>query len=449
MRGTPLTLVALLLTAPLVASLPAAPPATPALPADLSDGDLLRLLAAHQGIALREPRLVVPADATLDGVTLDLARRAGVTLTEEERAQLRALDPRVAAPTLTLLLAVDQAWDLRDEAFARVPPQDEARLRTLDPASDEAAGLAAPVDMRPLYEAAILLLDALEGAALPALQDAARTVPWPAAPLVDNPVLRIGGAGNDAIATDRILQIDPAGNDLYRNNAGASTLLDPATLLQTPIAVSIDLAGDDDYDRLPTVGGYRPPAQGSGLLGVGVLVDVEGGDSYRADAFSQGATSLGVGLLRDVEGKDVYSSAHSAMGWSAAGPGLLREDAGSDTYHAGADSGGASTSASTATQDSWGLLWDRAGMDVYGTLGPQNDRYGWVARSGTGWLVDEGSDADTYQTAVNTNDYQHGCNDCEWRSGFGSPPEGKGNDNAGGLAEMLGASVPYLNTGFR
>ena len=445
MRGTPLTLVALLLTAPLVASLPAAPPATPALPPDLSDGDLLRLLAAHQGIALREPRLVVPRDATLEGVTLDLARRAGVTLTDAQCAELRDLDPRVAAPTLALLLAVGQAWDLRDEAFARVPPQDEARLRALDPASHEAAELAAPVDMRPLYEAAILLLDTLEGAALPALQDAARTVPWPAAPLVDNPVLRLGGAGNDAIATDRILQIDPAGNDLYRNNAGASTLLDPATLLQTPIAVSVDLAGDDVYDRLPTVGGYRPPAQGSGLLGVGVLVDVEGEDSYSSGAYSNGAAGFGIGILREVRGHDAYVGGSNSLGTSAAAVGILRDDGGSDTYHAGSASGGASIAAPIFLDDTLGLLWDRAGGDFYYTRTPQNDAYGWVGVSGTGLFIDEGSEVDFYQTTINEGPWQHGCNDCTWESGLALPPKGRGYDNSGGLPRALAEAPPYLS----
>lgn len=447
MRGTPLTLVALLLSAPLVASLPAPAPlpaaaVPPPLPADLTDGDLLRLLAAHQGIALREPRLVVPLDATLEGVTLDLAGKAGTDLTPRQVAELRALDPRIAAPTLTLLLAVDQAWDLRDEAFARVPPEDMARLLALDPTSDETARIAASVDPAPLYEAAILLLDTLEGPVLPALQSAARTVPWPQTALVDNPVLRLGGAGDDAIGSDRIVQIDPSGNDLYRNNAGASTLLDPATLVQTAIGVSVDFAGNDRYDRAATVGGYRPPAQGSGLRGVGVLLDLEGDDSYSGDRFSQGIGSVGIGMLRDLVGSDTYTAGDDGAGWSSGGPGILRDDEGDDHYWVGSDSGGASSGDLGGTGAAFGLLWDRAGSDTYSTGFSQNEKYGWSAGKGDGWLVDEGNGLDVYETALNQNQYAHGCNDCTWTIGLGSP-QGRGGDNAGGLAAMFSSGHPY------
>lgn len=451
MRGSSLTLVALLLAAPLVASLPAPSPlvagAPPPLPADLTDGDLLRLLAAHQGVAFREPTLLVPPDATLERVAGALAARAGSPLTDAQRGELRALDPRVAAPSLTLLLAVQQAWDMRDAAFAAVPPHDQARLRTLDPAGEAYARLAAPADMAQLYAAAILLLDTLEGPVLPALQDAARTVPWPDRPLVDNAALRLGGAGNDTVLADRIVQVDPKGNDVYRNNAGASTLLDPATLVQTPIAVSVDLAGNDRYDRAPTTGGYRPPAQGSGLTGIGVLVDVEGEDGYFADRFSQGASARGVGVLREFGGHDTYTVGTNSAGWSSAGPAFLRDDDGDDAYTVGADSGGATTAAPIVLEDAFGLLWDRAGGDSYASSNGFNDRYGWVRAGGTGWLADEGDSVDVYHVASGHSLHRHGCNDCEWRAGLTDPPLGRGNDNAGGLAKLLAESVPYVSRG--
>ncbi len=58
-----------------------------------------------------------------------------------------------------------------------------------------------------------------------------------------------------------------------------------------PVAVVIDLAGNDTYR-----GG--PHSLGAGFMGVGILADLEGDDAYAAGSFSLGSGLFGVGHPR-------------------------------------------------------------------------------------------------------------------------------------------------------
>ena len=82
-----------------------------------------------------------------------------------------------------------------------------------------------------------------------------------------------------------MLKVDLGGNDLHADTAGGAAVL-------PTISVSIDLVGDDTYaitqdHENADVDGLV--AQGAGLIGIGVLVDYAGADTYTASADMTGS----------------------------------------------------------------------------------------------------------------------------------------------------------------
>ncbi len=135
------------------------------------------------------------------------------------------------------------------------------------------------------------------------------------------------------------------GDDVYANNQASSVW--PAI----PSAVIVDYAGDDAYEsndvsQKPwghtknvygdetapmTKGGF---SQGSGDLGVGMLVDLAGNDSYIGLSFTQGTAFMGVGMLFDEGGDDVYRGVQLHQGIAQNGAGFLVDRGGGDRYEA-------------------------------------------------------------------------------------------------------------------
>jgi hypothetical protein len=423
--------------------------ATPPLPADLPDAQLLILLAALDGIHLELPEkdaIRIAADDTIPTAALRLAHRGGATeATLANFGMFAALDPRVAGPVLTLLVAVEMAWDLRDEAFAAVPAEDMQEMQRLafkeDLTPEERARLLAlgdPMDREALLRAALLLLDTIESIVVPALEDAVAQQAWPEEATYDEVgVLRLGGTGNDVETRTRIVQIDPSGDDAYYNNAGATTVvsdLDPTTL-DVPVGISVDFQGNDWYQRNDTA-----PAQGSGVIGVGVLHDFGGADSYRGKRYAQAGNLHGTSILHDWDGDDRYRSGQDSIA-SGNVMAILRDDSGNDIYTLWSLFSGSYTHEHGSTS----LLWDRNGVDEYLTESTGAAQYGW-GDTGRAWLVDEGEDVDFYETSIMPF-YTHGCNNCLWEAGGLLTPEstGRGNDNYGGLAYMLADSSSTLD----
>ena len=81
----------------------------------------------------------------------------------------------------------------------------------------------------------------------------------------------VGSTGTDLHSDDAFLLVDPGGNDQWHNNAGATGALGSS------VSLAIDLAGDDQYRS------ERGHAQGSGFLGIGVLVDWGDGADRHAE----------------------------------------------------------------------------------------------------------------------------------------------------------------------
>ncbi len=157
----------------------------------------------------------------------------------------------------------------------------------------------------------------------------------------------VGGAGNDYYRGDYYFILDIGGDDVY------DLTYDPSNLHGVII---IDLAGNDTYrsgsdftlgagcfsvGMLLDLDGddtYRGKSfsVGSGYFGLGVLYDAGGEDRYDGDTHTQGAASFGVGLLVDEGGRDIYNAALYSQGFGfVRGIGVIYEGDGSDSYYAG------------------------------------------------------------------------------------------------------------------
>jgi hypothetical protein len=227
-----------------------------------------------------------------------------------------------------------------------------------------------------------------------------------------------GGIGAQAAALGAVaLLLDRAGNDTYTAESFAQAAAAHG------VAVLVDAAGDDRYeiaskgqalgwvdgiavlwDRLgndvrqaagprDTVGrdGSISLAQGMGIGlragqagGIGLLLDDDGDDVYRASMFAQGSGYyFGMGILSDRVGSDRYDAVRYAQGAGAhSAVGLLMDDAGNDAYAATQG-----VSQGMGLDLSVGVLLDSRGDDTYaaGSLAQ-----GAGTANGIGILMDQG-----------------------------------------------------------
>lgn len=171
-------------------------------------------------------------------------------------------------------------------------------------------------------------------------------------------ILIAGADGNWHRDTDVAFLMDLGGNDFYTGNAGGSFSRD------LPVAICVDVEGDDAYES--TRNGF----QGAGILGVGMLVDLEGNDQYIGPQWCQGAGYLGIGVLHDLSGDDVYRGRTFCQGVGLFGAGLLVDEDGDDRYE-----GDAKVQA-VGLAKGVGLLLDRSGDDSYYAKGLYPTGYG-------------------------------------------------------------------------
>lgn len=183
--------------------------------------------------------------------------------------------------------------------------------------------------------------------------------------------------------------IDLGGNDFYTQRE------------RLPFSIVIDLGGDDAYESTFEF------SQGFGLLGVSILYDAAGNDSYIAQRWGQGGCAFGVGILWDAAGDDVYRGRDYTQGAAFCGLGLLVDGGGSDRYEAPRYAQG------LGMPGGFGALVDRGGGDRYFCKGRDQTAYGdeglfegWgqgcgvgfrgLASGGLGLLVDSAGD-DVYE----------------------------------------------------
>ena len=207
----------------------------------------------------------------------------------------------------------------------------------------------------------------------------------------------IGGKGKNVYELDEMpavcAVIDLGGDDEYRQGTVSP---------ERPVLLVIDLAGNDKYAAT------RPGTQGGAVLGVSMLLDLEGNDIYQARDVAQGSALGGVGILVDYAGNDVYAGIRRVQGQGVGGIGILIDRAGKDRYHA------AMWAQGFGGPLGFGLLDDLTGQDHYSLGGlyansfkPETPGYeGWgqgvgaglrqVANGGIGVLLDGGGD-DLYE----------------------------------------------------
>ncbi|NUQ63929.1 MAG: hypothetical protein HUU20_15735 [Pirellulales bacterium] len=206
----------------------------------------------------------------------------------------------------------------------------------------------------------------------------------------------VGGREKNTYQLDKMSTtaavIDLGGDDVYQEGAVS---------LQRPLLVVLDLSGNDVYR------GSQPGIQGGAVLGVSMLVDAAGNDSYQAKDVAQGSALAGVGILVDCAGNDAYVGLRRLQGHALAGVGVLIDRQGHDRYH------GAMWTQGFGAPLGFGVLEDGDGNDRYYTGGQYPDSYeetpgyeGWgqgvgaglrqVGDGGIGVLLEGGGD-DTYE----------------------------------------------------
>ena len=206
----------------------------------------------------------------------------------------------------------------------------------------------------------------------------------------------IGGKNADTYNLDELKKvqviIELGGNDTY---------IEGTLSAERPILVILDLGGDDIYR------GTQPGIQGGAVMGVSMVMDVSGNDSYQAEDVAQGACLGGVGILIDNAGNDSYSGLRRNQGSALGGIAMHIDRAGDDSYHSAVYAQG------FGGPLGFGVLDDLAGTDHYYAGGKWLDGYpdtrgydGWsqgvgagprgVANGGIGLLLDGGGD-DVYE----------------------------------------------------
>jgi hypothetical protein len=161
--------------------------------------------------------------------------------------------------------------------------------------------------------------------------------------------VRISGAGSDTLARPVAISIDLGGDDLYlgRQAVGFSP--------ERPIAALVDLAGNDRYDATDA-----PLGIASGVFGIGVLEDLAGDDDYRCRESGLGAAWYGTGVLLDDGGNDHYTvDSLWGQGVAHVGVGALVDGGGNDEYVCAQQSQGMGATLGA------GILLDVAGDDIY------------------------------------------------------------------------------------
>lgn len=215
---------------------------------------------------------------------------------------------------------------------------------------------------------------------------------------IDTPAgaIIVGGKGQNTYDLDKMLDvaavIDLGGNDVYNEGTVGP---------RRPVLLLIDLSGNDAYR------GAKPGIQGGAVLGVSMLLDLEGDDTYQAREVAQGSVLAGVGVLVDYAGNDRYVGLRRMQGQALGGIGLLVDRAGNDDYRAALWAQG------MGAPLGFGLLDDLDGDDHYYCGGMWKDSYdetpgleGWgqgvgaglrqVANGGIGVILDGGGD-DLYE----------------------------------------------------
>lgn len=161
--------------------------------------------------------------------------------------------------------------------------------------------------------------------------------------------------------------IDLGGSNTIKTNAGG-------TEGTRSLALHIDLKGNNTYKGENFV-------QGSGFLGVGLLVNFGGSNTYNANYYSQGCGLFGVGFLVNLEGNNHFNLNFGGQSFALFGSSLLWNKKGNNAYLAKQGMAQAATSTLGVA-----FLIDNGGHNSYtsGVSGKQGtSREGGIGQGGS------------------------------------------------------------------
>ena len=239
-----------------------------------------------------------------------------------------------------------------------------------------------------------------------------------------------GSGGDEHLIEGCALVVDLGGNDLYRGAVGATTSQN------VPVSVALDLGGDDTYLSDSRIA----PAQGAGILGVGVLADFGGNDTYEAVDYAQGFGLFGLGLLYDQTGDDEYRMHYSGQGAGYFGIGLHLDRDGSDQFYLWGDGQGFGGVGGV------GVLLNGTGNDTYIAEAD-------AAVAGRGDYHSGGRIAVSNAQGVGSGRRADGSDGHAWAGGMGALFDMEGNDvyESGnwsiGTGYWFGTGILYDRTG--
>ncbi len=329
-----------------VAVLTAALPAGAGRPED-PERALVRTQAAAAALQARTEAIRADLDSgSFERAVGRLATMADVQASSPEAAAPRAvpgLPPAVAVPIAHLLAAARDAAAGMRSAIRTDHGASLARSRRADRLGQRIAlalsrGERWPVEKARALKAQVTTSGILRAAAtgslgigaaldraLPALRAGAATLPSRTSPaaacdvLDQRPLLCVNGTGPNAIDAEAIMVVDLGGDDTYTSSAGSASsarCVDLPDDRSCQASLLIDVDGDDTYAVGGAVRQNHLVAAGSALVGIGMLVDASGDDSYIADvrgrdgrlgiSFVFGSADTGLGLLADLTGDDRY-----------------------------------------------------------------------------------------------------------------------------------------------
>ena len=292
--------------------------------------DFSRVVLNRHAFSFTDPSLVQTNDlsAALEAV---FVTAGNTTRLQEAIAALANLNDDLVQPLAVFLQAAAQTYATYDRLYGNLPlglfgdftyakvTDDDATLRQayeLSLTVDENEAIAAGNRM---IRATEQLISAINTTKTLTKNGNALTVSTPIGQLI------FGSSGVDTYNSPAaLLLIDPDGNDIYNGKVAAST---PHSL---PISVVIDKRGNDVYTADSWVNG----TQGCGILGCGLLFDLNGNDTYTATRTAQGFALHGTGVLYDQTGNDTYRSEVSSQAAAHHGYALLADMHGKDSYHA-------------------------------------------------------------------------------------------------------------------
>jgi hypothetical protein len=167
------------------------------------------------------------------------------------------------------------------------------------------------LDRHALYGAALLVASEID-AAIPQLRAAADSVPAAHGAnadcsVVNQPPVLCIGAGANTYTGEYALLVDLGGSSTYTGTAGGAN----PDLGGPRVSVVLDLGGNDTYAFQGTTGETIAVQGSASNGGIGMLVDVNGDDTFVADGGApainaQGYALSGVGLFANLWGNDSY-----------------------------------------------------------------------------------------------------------------------------------------------